>query len=145
MDDSSLGYNMSRESAVLAGRAAAESGMVDTCRITRPGTGDPVRDPDTGELVPPPTVVVYEGKCRIKTEVAAVEQFQSGERQVNVVRFVCSVPVSEATKDIRIGNRVEVLTSLLDPGLPGKEFIVGAGFVGSQITARRLPVDEVAS
>lgn len=35
--------------------------MVDTVRITRPVTGDPVLDPETGRLTHPEPVLIYEG------------------------------------------------------------------------------------
>lgn len=35
--------------------------MVDTVRITRPATGDPVLDPDTGRLSYPEPELLYEG------------------------------------------------------------------------------------
>jgi hypothetical protein len=36
--------------------------MLDTVRIARPGSGEPVLDPATGRLTYPDTEVVYEGK-----------------------------------------------------------------------------------
>jgi hypothetical protein len=47
----------------LSGIAKMIEGMVllDTLRITRPGAGTPVFDPETGEYVYPESDVVYEG------------------------------------------------------------------------------------
>lgn len=132
---------------VERGRAKAETLMRDTCRVTAPGPGDPVRNPDTGEVTYPDGPTVYEGPCRVRAENAVVAEAEAGERTVGVVRWTVSIPVIHPTWDtskVGRGHTVEVLTSELDPGLVGRKFTVSAGFVGSQNTARRLPVEAVA-
>ena len=129
------------------GRAAANALMTDSCRITRPGTGEPVRDPETGLVVDPAPVTVYEGPCRVRAENAEVTEVDAGERQVGVVRWTVGIPVEHPdwdTSGIGRGDTVEILTAAFDPGLAGRRFTVSAGFVGSQVTARRLPVEAVA-
>lgn len=131
---------------VNRGRAAAERLMFDTCTITRPGSGDPVRNPD-GTVSPPPPVVMYEGPCRVKAENAVVTEVEAGGREVGVVRWTVSIPVVHPdwdTSKVGRGQTVNVTVSALDAGLVGRSFTVGAGFVGSQVTARRLPVEAVA-
>ena len=137
---------MSDASAVAFGRAAAEARMTDACTITRPGAGDPVFDPESGEMVPPAPVTMYSGVCRVKAVTAAVTEVDAGERQVGVVRLEVHLPVEHATYDtakVHRGDTVTVTAATLDPGLVGRTFTVSAGFVGSQNTARRLPVEAV--
>lgn len=103
-----------------------------------------MRDPDTGLLVPPPEVTVYEGPCRLRVQDAMVADTEAGERLIGVVRYTLSLPMSDVrTAAVGRGHTATVTDSLLDPGLPGRRFTVSSGFVGSQITARRFPVEEV--
>ncbi|HET7386978.1 MAG TPA: DUF6093 family protein, partial [Nocardioidaceae bacterium] len=78
---------MSIDSTLAAGRAAAESLLTDTCRITyEDQSGEQVWDATTATYVWP-TVTVYEGPCRIprrgtastSTADAAGQSFQVGE------------------------------------------------------------------
>lgn len=126
-----------------AGRAAAEALMVDTCRITRDGQGEPTWDPETGTYTPPARTVVYEGRCRVRaTDSTVIGDVEAGEQQLGVVRRSVRLPVVLATEAIRRDDLVEILTSV-NPGLVGQTFNVQAPFDDSLGTARRVPVEKV--
>lgn len=59
----------------LTGIAALVNGMIllDTVRITRPATGQPVFNPDTGEYTYPDPETVYEGRGAVQTAGTAAE------------------------------------------------------------------------
>lgn len=126
---------------VLAGRSAAEALMTDTCTVTRAtegGWSDAAEDYTSGS-----TSTLYAGMCRVKAENVAVREVDAGEREVGVVSWTVSLPITAATGGIGEGDTVTVTASPMDPSLVGKEFTVAGPFRGSQVTARRLPVRAV--
>lgn len=134
---------MSATGAVAAGRIAAVGLMVDSCRITRSGTGDPVFDSTTGRYAEPSRVPVYEGACRVVPGATQVRTAEAGERLVYLRRATVSVPVEVV--GVLVGDRVEVLSSELDPDLAGVETRVLDVTRGSHVTARRLVCEEVSA
>lgn len=127
-------------------RKRAESRMTDTCRITRPGDGDPVFNNETGQYDPPPPVTVYEGPCRIPPRGMSSSQAEAPGVSWTVGEFPLDLPVTHAgyTTDehVAVGQTVEYLAAEHDTDLVGRKFgVVEVGRV-SQSTARRLRVKE---
>lgn len=134
---------MSLESALAAGRAAAEDQMVDTCTITRPGEGKGPWNDETGQYDPSPPVVVYSGPCRVQVpgEVAGPRAALAGEREWTLQSVVVMLPVA-GSQSVRVGNTVHMDTGVHDPALLGREFAVRALHHKSHATARRLRCEE---
>ena len=128
---------MSAVNALLEGRRQAESLMVDTCRIT--SGGEPVTDPDTGEVTNERTVV-YEGRCKVQSKAAAIQSAEAGEASFTVVSREVHIPANAA--EIRDGFEVEITTSLLNSFTVGKVYRVDGFTPDSFDTAFRLPVKE---
>lgn len=126
---------MSAESALLAGRAAAERLMVATVRITR--TDRSTRDPLTGLGTP---TTVYEGRAKVQTyEPHEVGRDSAGSTQI-VQRYHVHVPVDSGP--FEVGDLVHILTSPLMPHAVGDRFRVAGLHEKSLQTAQRLLVDE---
>jgi len=121
-------------------RAAAESLMVDTCRVTT--LSAPVWDGPSGEYLPGTTATIYEGKCRLRRPVAAPQATDAGETTWAVDVLVLSLPIlgSESVAD---GHDVEILTSAHDPATVGLTLKVQGGHWQTHSTARRFPVKVV--
>ena len=126
---------MSAEAAVLAGRAEAESLMLDTCTITRPGT--PVTDPDTGDVTNTPTDV-YAGKCKVQSKDSATSNPEAGGATFTVVSRQVHIPANAA--DVQDGDVVTITASLLNAFTVGKQYRVDGFEPDSFDTAFRLPV-----
>lgn len=117
--------------------------MTDTCRITKPGEGEPVFNSDTGQYEDPPPVTVYEGACRLRvtSDAGNISDAAAGEATWTVQDPVLSLPVvgSEA---VGRGMTVEYLTAAFDAALVGRRFGIVGPHHESQATARRLRVKE---
>lgn len=142
---------MSAESAVLAGRAAIESLMIDRCRITReakptdPGYVAPELDEDTGEYPEPPRVMLYEGICRVQVRSDinsnAVDAV-IGEHEFVYRTATLQLPI--ASGHIPVNCVAEILDSPLDPTLVGAEYLIHAETKGkTHATHRRFRIKEV--
>ena len=119
-------------------RAAAESLMVDECTITRPG--DPVTDPDTGDVTNT-TTEVYAGKCKVQSKDSATANPEAGGAVFTVVSRQVHIPANAA--DVVDGDVVTITASLLNAFTVGKQYRV-AGFTPDSFdTAFRLPVKEI--
>ena len=116
-------------------RAAAESLMVDACTIERPG--EPVTDPETGNVTPSMTPV-YSGKCKVASKDSSVATPDVAGASFVVVSRQVHVPAGVA--DIRDGDVVTVTASLLNPFGVGKQYRVEGFEPDSFDTAARLPV-----
>jgi len=131
---------MSAADAVLAGRQAAEALMVDTCRIT--SGGEPVTDPDTGEVTNARTTV-YEGKCKVQSKDSATSTPEAGGATFTVVSRQVHIPANAA--EIHDGYEVEVTGSLLNSFTVGKVYRVEGFTPDTFDTAFRLPVKEITA
>ena len=129
---------MSREAATLAGRAAAEAGMVDTCTIRR-GTGGSVTDPNTGKVTDA-TTVVYSGPCKVKGGIYAARKADAGEAQWLLTQPQLHLPMSAT--GIRAGDLATLDSSELDPDLVGVVLHIDGPAHGSFSTARRFACTE---
>jgi hypothetical protein len=136
---------MSAESATLAGQAAAEQFMVDTCTIVRVTgvTTDPVNGRPTETTAP-----VYAGKCRIQQHTgsgrgAAGNRADVGEASVVQVTFELQLPMSAAR--VLVEDRVTITASALDPQLVGRVWRVAGQAAKTHATSRRVEIREVGS
>lgn len=131
---------MSAVNAVLAGRTAAESLMVDACTITRPGVA--VTDPDTGAVTNASTPV-YSGMCKVQSKDSATSKPDAGEHSFVVVSRQVHIPANAA--DVRDGDVVTITASLLNSFTVGNKYRVEGFTPDSFDTASRLPVKEVVA
>jgi len=131
---------MTAPAALLRGRAAAESLMVDTCTITRPGV--PVTDPDTG-VVTNTSAPVYTGKCKVQSKDSATSSPDAGGHSFVVVSRQVHIPANGA--DVRDGDVVTITASLLNSFTVGNVYRVEGFTPDSFDTAARLPVKEVVA
>jgi hypothetical protein len=114
--------------------------MVDQCTITRPG--EPVTDPDTGNVTNTPEAV-YEGRCKVQSKDSATASPEAGEHTFTVVSRQVHIPANAA--DVQDGDVVTITASLLNVFTVGKQYRV-AGFTPDSFdTAARLPVKEMTS
>lgn len=122
---------------LLESRADAESLMLDTCAIG--DLGDPVTDPDTGEVTVP-LVPEYEGRCKVQTWEAQESNPEAGGAVQTVQRYAVHIPVGAYAPSI--GDVVELGTAALDPNLAGRRYRVVALLHKTLATAYRLGVLE---
>lgn len=126
---------MSAEQATLDGRREAEALMLDSCTITRPG--EPVTDPDTGDVTNTATTV-YAGKCKVQSKDSATANPEAGEATFTVVSRQVHIPANSA--DVQDGDVVTITTSRLNAFTVGKQYRVSGFEPDSFDTAFRLPV-----
>lgn len=123
--------------------------MVDTCRITRPGTGKGERNDATGQYDDAPAAVtVYEGPCRIpRRDNMASSTSHAGEAEWQVGEYPLSLPIEHEGyadgEEVKVGHTVTYLTSADDPSLAGNEYGITAVSDQSQATARRFRMKRV--
>ena len=129
---------MSAADAVLAGRREAEALMVDACTIERPG--EPVTDPDTGNVTDS-TTPVYSGKCRVQSKDSSVATPDVAGASFVVVSRQVHIPAGVA--DVKNGDVIMVTASLLNPFGGGKQYRVEGFTPDSYETAARIPVKEL--
>lgn len=135
-------------------REHAESLMVDTCRITRSGEGEPVFNPETGQYEKRARVTVYGpelephmGRCRIqdnRVQVGAPDQSSQAGLVISVQNTELQLPV-DGTGHIAPGDIAEILSCRFDPSLVGHQVTIEGPHGKSQATARRLRVKEGAA
>lgn len=112
--------------------------MRDQIRLFRPG--EPVFDRETGQEVPGPPLILYEGRGRVRAQQATSEDVQAGEREVVTRRYVVSLPWSTALpagQRVLPGDQVAVLQSQ-DVRLAGVTLWVVDVEMGDQATAWRI-------
>ena len=133
-----MGAAVSAVNALLDGRRAAESLMVDECRITAPG--ETVTDPDSGEVTSERTVV-YEGKCKVQSREGVSASPEAGEHTFTVVSRQVHIPANAA--DVQDGDVVTLTASRLNGFTVGKQYRVEGFTPDTFDTAFRLPVKEI--
>ena len=138
---------------VADGRALAEANMLDTCTITRAGTGTGPWNDLTGQYDPPARVTVYGpdiapayGKCKIqdKSIIAGSTSSNAGERAVIAQGSELQLPVIESAA-VAINDVAHIDNCVLDPSLTDHEYTISARHGKSQATSRRLRVVEVTA
>jgi len=131
---------VSAVAATLRGREAAESLMLDACTVTRPG--EPVTDPDTGNVTPGSTEV-YTGPCKVQQTISQASNPSAGGHQFTVQDSRVDFPV--AAGPLLVDDVVTMTSSVLDPQLAGSVFRVVELFHKSMATAQRTRVEQVVA
>lgn len=113
--------------------------MTDTCRISRPGVGEPVFNNETGQYDGPDPVVVYQGACRIPRRMTgnSVGDARAGEASWRVGEYPLALPI-DGSEAVAPGQTVTYLSSEHDPALVGQVFGITEPIRQSQATARRF-------
>lgn len=109
--------------------------MLDTCTITRAGTGDGTFDPETGETVPPARTSVYSGRCRVRQPNVGEQTPLVAGQEITLVSAVVAIPWS--TTGVEVGDQVAI-TASADPGLVGRVLSARRVITGSFLSSRRL-------
>jgi hypothetical protein len=133
---------MGAQSALHRGRQAAEKLMIDECTIVRV-TGS---TEGAGGVISETTTAVYSGKCRLMVrtrERLGGSWVDLAEQQVIVSRLELHIPM-DAPEALE-GDRVVMVSSVLDPQIVGKTLIVRDSMMKSFLTARRITVLEMSS
>lgn len=112
---------MSVDAAIAFFRDEQEALFRDAATITRPGSGEPVLDPDTGELTPPAGTELYSGPCLIRGATWEGTNVEAGEADVRLRVFSAKFPVDT---DVEIFDIVTPTASAYDESLIGREFWV---------------------
>lgn len=125
---------------VLAGRTTAESLMLDTCTVERPGA--PVTDPVTGAVTPSLTLI-YTGKCKVQQTLAQASNPVAGGHSFTVQDTRWDSPITAGP--FAVNDVVTITASALDAQLVGRKFRVTELFHKSMATAQRVRVEEVSA
>lgn len=127
---------MSRATALARGRSKAEAGMVDACTIRRP-TGY-TEDDFSGTRTPTyASPNPYAGKCRIQQALVQSTREDAGEDDVLLLRLEIQLPVV-GSEGLAVGDEVTITTSVNDPDLPGRAFLIRDLAHKTDATARRI-------
>jgi hypothetical protein len=127
-------------------RAAAETLMVDTCRITRDAQGadDDTLDQTTGALTPPnpDTITVYSGMCLVhpSTNLPHPADIREGAVAIVATRMEAALPFSAAVA--RHGDVLIVTSSAWNPDLVGRSFRVKEALAVSFNIRRSVLLEE---
>lgn len=129
--------------------------MLDTCKITKPGTGGRVFDEATGEYADPARVTVYEGPCRMQVKAdinSNVVETTAGEHEWTYLTSSLQLPVGDdprivtgSSADVAVDHIAEWLTCPDDPNMEGRLFNITGPFHKSQAVYRRFRVREVVA
>jgi hypothetical protein len=125
--------------ATLAGRAIAESLMVDSCRIV---SGSVSTLNEVTLLYEVVESVSYEGRCRLKFDNATVQEIDAAGQLLIGQRATLFLPVSGSAA-VSKSHMVTVTSCVLDASLVGSRFRVEGPHHQSFATARRFPIEEV--
>lgn len=132
---------MSAESAVAAGRIAAEALMTDTAQIGFESS-DEALNPDTGEYEHVFTPI-YDGPCRFKAGNVQASDVEASTQLLVSQLATLSLPIA-ASVVVQNGMQVRVTGSLTDPALPGVVATIRAPFRSSYATARRFAAEVIS-
>ena len=131
---------MSRQSATLAGRRAAETGMTDTWAVYRYTDG--VLNETTGQYTPTATTV-YSGPGKLQSFESYEQNPVAGARDYTVMRPILHLPVNTASALVKVGDTAVCLASPMDADLVDREVTIEGEQSKTYMTARRFPVSEV--
>lgn len=123
--------------ALLRGRAAAESMMVDTCTIRRT-TGETTSTVDG--TVTPTVVVIYSGRCRFQQADADARTEDAGEAFLHLLRVIVQLPMS--VTGLQVLDEITCDTAALDTDLPGRVFLLRDLGHKTHMTSRRVRAEE---
>ena len=131
---------MSVLAQLTAGRALAESLMLDTCTVARRGTAS--TNSSTGAVTVSSTTL-YSGKCRVQSAGLAAQTVEAAGRTATIERPTVHVPVGAFAA--RPGDVITITASATDATLVGRSYRVTATQLKTMATAYRLPVEEVTA
>lgn len=120
--------------------------MIDACTVHRPG--DPVTDPETGDVVVNSTLIYgpdspKKGKCKVQQTLSQAANPVAGEHSFTVQDSRVDFPVDAGP--FNVDDVVTMTASVLDPQLVGREFRIAELFHKSAATAQRTRVKEVTA
>lgn len=118
-------------------RAQAESMMLDTVEITRPGAV--TTDPESGEVAPT-NDPVYSGRARWKQATSQATSADAGTAIISTTPGEVHLPASTPYQP-QPGDLIVCTASTLNPHLVGARTVVKSRFTGSAVTAYRIPVE----
>jgi hypothetical protein len=120
-------------------REQAESLMLDTCTVHRPG--EPVTDGDGN--VSPSLTLLYTGPCKIQQTLAQSSNPEAGGHQFTVQDTRWDTPVAAGV--FAVNDVVTIVDAVLDPQLTGRVYRVTDPFHKTGATAQRTRVSEVTA
>lgn len=120
-------------------KGQAESLMLDTCTVHRPGV--PVTDADGN--VTAGLTLMYTGPCKIQQTLAQSSNPVAGGHQYTVQDTRWDTPVAAGV--FEVDDVVTVVGAVLDPQLVGRVFRVTEPFHKTGATAQRTRVEEVVA
>lgn len=82
-------------------------------------------------------------RCRVQMGDVQPSKPAAGDREWTVQDYSVHVPI--AVVGVQEGDRVTIVTAPTDPDLPGRVFLVSGTTHKNDLTARRIPVQEVSS
>ena len=119
-------------------RTEAESLMLDTCKVERPGKAVPDGRGGTTR----PMTLLYEGKCKAQHPPQAFETTpEAGGHEFSVQSAQIHLPVGAV--GARVNDVITVTASAHDPHLAGRTFRVSSPPAKSFASADRLGVVEI--
>jgi hypothetical protein len=122
--------------------------MSDVCVITFAPASTGVLDPDTGDLVRPPSTIVYgpdtlgdsdrllEGRCRISRTPGTGYSGERGDEPLVMSESRIDIPWDAPT--VPLGSILRVVSSLRDPQLVDQEYTIVDSFSKTMLIQRTL-------
>lgn len=128
-----------RQQLLEEARAFFLEGCVDTCTIKRV-TGE-VTDVD-GNVTPTYTTL-YTGVCRVQQQQPYAERHDAGQAYLLLLRLEIQLPMTVV--GLEPDDLLTVVTSLMDPDLPGRQFVIRDLAHKTDASSRRVQCQEVTS
>lgn len=115
--------------------------MRDACRLNGPDVKGPL-DEASGQYTPVAGTLRYAGRCKVQLRVSATgSEPVAGDRALTVLRYELHLPMTAAAAVV--DDVVTITAAASDPELVGRRFRVAALVHKTDLTARRLIVEEV--
>lgn len=119
---------------------AAKIRFIDTCTITRPGTGTRTLDPETGRYVTSPDTLVWRGECELKRLSSdAGSEVDHASRDAVTALTVLRIP-ADAPALIRPGDLVQI-TGMVNPARQAATYVIRREGDGMARSARSFVVE----
>jgi hypothetical protein len=135
---------VSRETALVKGRAFLEGALTDACIVDREDPTLTVTNPTTG-VVTKTYVTVYTGRCEVKQGGGTqAGQTDVAEATLRLASLDLKLPVV-GSENVRADDRVTITACVFDTALVGRVFFTTNQPTGSHKTARRVSLTEALS
>lgn len=118
----------------VRGRERARAMMTSTCTVFT--AGQPVTDPNSGEVTRPATTI-WSGPCRVRPAATGLTALSDDIGGGELFRFDYRVSIPFEVDVVVEGHRLTI-TDSPDPALPGLTMEVQRVDRGDDVTARRL-------